>query len=101
MIKIRGIGLYPSTIEKIIASHKETNGNFLIVLSGIDDIIVKVEVNNSKANNTALIERLKQEIFEEIKNATQLRTIVEIVPSGTLPRNDGKAKRVLDLRRLV
>ncbi len=101
MIKIRGIGLYPSTIEKIIASHKETNGNFLIVLSNIDDIIVKVEVNNNITNNTTLIERLKQEIFEEIKNAIQLRTIVEIVPSGSLPRNDGKAKRVLDLRRLI
>ncbi|MCC6013354.1 MAG: phenylacetate--CoA ligase [Candidatus Verstraetearchaeota archaeon] len=101
MIKIRGIGLYPSTIEKIIASHKETNGNFLIVLSGIDDIIVKVEVNNSIINNATLVEKLKQEIFEEIKNATQLRTIVEIVPSGTLPRSDGKTKRVLDLRRLI
>ncbi|MEM0231962.1 MAG: AMP-binding protein, partial [Candidatus Methanomethyliaceae archaeon] len=93
MIKIRGIGLYPSTIEQIIASHKETNGNFLIVLSGIDDITIKLEVNNGVAGNTSLIEKLRQEIFNEIKKVTQLRTNIEILPPGTLPRSDGKAKR--------
>lgn len=101
MIKVRGIGLYPSTIEQIIASHKETNGNFLIVLSGIDDITVKVEVNNGVSGKADVIERLKQEIFDEIKRATQLRTTVEILPPGTLPRSEGKAKRIMDLRRLA
>lgn len=101
MIKIRGIGLYPSTIERIVASHKESNGNFLIVLSGIDDITVKVEVNNGFAKDQARMDRLKQEISEEIKDVTLLRTNVEILLPGTLPRSEGKAKRVLDMRRLI
>jgi phenylacetate-CoA ligase len=101
MIKVRGIGIYPSTIERIVASHKESNGNFLILLSGIDDITVKVEVNNGFAKDQAVIERLRHEIFEEIKGATLLRTNVEVLPPGSIPRSEGKAKRVLDTRRLV
>jgi len=101
MIKVRGIGIYPSTIERIVASHKESNGNFLILLSGIDDITVKVEVNNGFAKDQAVMERLRHEIFEEIKDATLLRTNVEVLPPGSIPRSEGKAKRVLDTRRLV
>ncbi len=101
MIKIRGIGIYPSTIEKIVASHRESNGNFLIVLSGIDDITVKVEVNNGFAKDQPRIQQLKHEIFEEIKSATLLRTNVEVLPPGSIPRSEGKVRRVLDTRRLV
>jgi len=100
MIKVRGIGIYPSNIEKIVASHKESNGNFHIVLTGIDDITVKVEVSNGFSQDQAAMNRLKSEIFDEIKDATLLRTNVEILAPGTLPRSEGKAKRVLDMRRL-
>ncbi|MEM3621751.1 MAG: hypothetical protein QXU33_04050, partial [Candidatus Methanomethyliaceae archaeon] len=101
MIKIRGIGIYPSTIERIVASHRESNGNFLIVLSGIDDITVKVEVNNGFAKDETVMERLRHEIFEEIKGATLLRTNVEVLPPGSIPRSEGKVKRVLDNRRMI
>ncbi|MEM4405664.1 MAG: phenylacetate--CoA ligase [Candidatus Methanomethylicaceae archaeon] len=101
MIKIRGIGIYPSTIERIVASHRESNGNFLIVLSGIDDITVKVEVNNGFAKDQTVMERLRHEIFEEIKGATLLRTNVEVLPPGSIPRSEGKVKRVLDNRRMI
>jgi phenylacetate-CoA ligase len=101
MIKVRGIGIYPSNIERLVASHKESNGNFQIVLSGIDDITLKAEVSNGVSQDQAAMNRLKAEIFDEIKDATLLRTNVEILAPGTLPRSDGKAKRVLDMRRLL
>ncbi len=100
MIKIRGIGLYPSNIEKIIASHAESNGQFQIILSGIDDMLVKLEVNNGTWNDSAAVANLKVALAQEIKRLTLLRSDIEIVATGTLPRSDGKAKRVMDLRRL-
>jgi len=99
MIKVRGIGVYPSNIERIIASHKESNGNFQILLTGIDDITVKFEVRNGISNDQAAMNAIKAKVFEEIKDLTLLRTNVEVLPQGTLPRSDGKAKRVLDQRR--
>jgi phenylacetate-CoA ligase len=101
MIKVRGIGIYPSNIERIIASHKEANGNFQILLTGIDDITVKFEVINGISKDQAAMNALRAKVFEEIKDFTQLRTNVEALPQGTLPRSDGKAKRVLDQRRML
>jgi phenylacetate-CoA ligase len=101
MIKVRGIGIYPSNIERIIASHKEANGNFLILLTGIDDITVKFEVINGISKDQAAMNALRTKVFEEIKDFTQLRTNVEALPQGTLPRSEGKAKRVLDQRRML
>lgn len=101
MIKVRGIGIYPSNIEKIVASHRESNGNFLIELSGIDDITVKLEIVNGISKDQTEINALRGRIFEEIKDTTLLRTNVEVLPQGTLPRSDGKAKRVIDTRRFA
>ncbi|MBC7120783.1 MAG: phenylacetate--CoA ligase [Candidatus Methanosuratus sp.] len=100
MVKIRGIGVYPSTIEKIIASHSESNGNFQIVLTGVDEITIKMEVNGTTFSDQSAVNRLKASVFDEIKDATLLRTNVEICQPGTIPRSDGKTKRVLDLRRI-
>lgn len=100
MIKVRGIGIYPSNIERIIASHRESNGNFQILLTGIDDITVKFEVRNGISNDQAAMNTIRAKVFEEIKDLTLLRTNVEALPQGTLPRSEGKAKRVLDQRRV-
>ena len=101
MIKIRGIGVYPSNIEKIIALHKESNGTFQILLSGIDDLTVRLEVKGSALKDPPCLESLKASIFNEIKEATMLRTKIEIVEQGSIPRSDGKAKRVVDTRKLA
>ncbi len=100
MIKIRGVGLYPSNIERLIASHAESNGQFQIVLSGIDDMLVRLEVNNAAWRDPTAVANLKTTLAHEIKRQTLLRTDVEIVASGTLPRSDGKARHIVDLRRI-
>ncbi|MEN3037324.1 MAG: phenylacetate--CoA ligase, partial [Candidatus Methanosuratincola petrocarbonis] len=69
-------------------------------LSGVDDITVKLEVKNGFISDQAAVNRLRSSIFEEIKDATLLRSNVEICPPGSIPRSEGKAKRVVDLRRL-
>lgn len=101
MMKIRGVGIYPSDIEKIVASHKESNGNFQIVLSGIDDISIRLEVQNGFAKDPMSLSNLKICIAQEIKDATMLRTDVEVLGPGMLPHSDGKAKRVVDTRKLA
>ncbi len=101
MIKIRGVGIYPSNIERVLAAHREFNGNFLIVLSGVDAMTVKVEVTNGYWKDQAAVSALASTLTEEIKHATLVRCKVEILQQGTLPRAEGKAKRVLDMRRLL
>ncbi len=97
MIKVRGIGLYPSAIEKVILRHPEVNGEYLVTLEGYDDVKVKVEVKE-QVLNTGRAEELAEQLSRELKATTMLKMKVELLPPGTLPRREGKARRVLDLR---
>ena len=98
MVKIRGIGLYPSTVEEVIASKKECNGHYLIVLRNPDEIILRVEVEDEVLKDGETLLKLKNRIERELKEATMLKFDVQILPSGSLPRSDGKVKRVIDER---
>ncbi|HRR54020.1 MAG TPA: hypothetical protein P5290_01590 [Candidatus Methanomethylicus sp.] len=51
-------------------------------------------------NDSVAVANLKAALAQEIKRQTLLRTDVEVVASGNLPRSDGKAKRIIDLRRM-
>ena len=99
MIKVRGIGLYPSAVEEVIATKKACTGHYLIVLRGLDELALQVEVDDEVLKNGEAMFRLKNEIEEELKRTTMLRFDVQLLPSGSLPRSDGKAKRVVDERR--
>ncbi|RLE49436.1 MAG: phenylacetate--CoA ligase [Candidatus Methanomethylicota archaeon] len=99
MIKVRGIGLYPSAVEEVIATKKACTGHYLIVLRGLDELVLQVEVDDEVLKNGEAMFRLKNKIEEELKRTTMLRFDVQLLPSGSLPRSDGKAKRVVDERR--
>jgi len=95
MVKVRGISLYPKIIEEITSSMPELTGEFQIVLSGIDDITVKVEVKKRVRD----VERVVSELKGRIKELTLLSVAVEPVEEGGI-MHQGKAKRVVDLRQL-
>ena len=61
---------------------------------------VRVELNDAPLyNELKALTELKQLIEEEIRNVTAIRAKVEIVKPGKIPRSDGKAQRVIDLRK--
>lgn len=95
MVKVRGVGLYPKIIEEVTSSMPELTGEFQIVLSGIDDITVKVEVKKQVKD----VDRVVDELKARIKELTLLNVVVEPVEEGGIVYQ-GKARRVLDLRQL-
>jgi len=100
MIKVRGVGLYPSTVEKVVMQFPYTTGEFQIVLYGVDGITVRVEVAKDflRAGDLDLA---KREIASKLKEETLLTMNVELCEEGTLASEaGGKAKKVVDLRTL-
>ena len=95
MVKVRGISLYPKIIEEVTSSMPELTGEFQVVLSGIDDITVKVEVKRWVRDVDGVVSELKK----RIKELTLLSVVVEPVEEGSIVYQ-GKAKRVVDLRQL-
>ena len=62
--------------------------------------MVKVELTEQSSKNSQLdVNVLKRSIQQRIHIITGLSADIEIVKPNELPRTEGKAKRVLDLRK--
>ena len=91
MVVIRGINIYPSSIEAIVREYKEIK-EFRIVYyteDDMDQIKVQIETDN---------EAIRDELYTLLRQRVGLRINTEIVENGTLPRFEMKAKRILDDR---
>ena len=103
MLIIRGVNVFPSQIEFAVMCFSELATQYLIVLDrpgALDTFIVKVELSEQAAKNPQTDKNaLKNDIQKRIHIVTGISADVEIVKPGELPRTEGKAKRVLDLRK--
>jgi phenylacetate-CoA ligase len=103
MLIIRGVNVFPSQIEYAVMCFSELATQYLIVLDrpgALDTFVVKVELCEAAAKNSALDKNaLKNDIQKRIHIVTGISADVEIVKPGELPRTEGKAKRLLDLRK--
>ena len=99
MLNVRGVTLFPSSIEDIVRRIPNLGAEFAIVLKKereLDELIVQVEAGPDVTTDrysqvAALLER-------EIRSRCELRAVIEVLPQGTLPPTQFKAKRVRDLR---
>ena len=105
MLIVGGVNVFPSQIEHVLMNIEELAGEFFqIVLEGevLDRLYVKVEVEpkffNSDRYDAA---RLKKKVEDELQAVLTLRARVELLPPGTLPRTEGKAKHVVDMRHKI
>ena len=66
----------------------------------LDLVTLKAEVNpDFDFDSVAAIERLQQEISARLKTALSVGVRVRLVEPKTIARSEGKAKRIVDLRR--
>ncbi len=99
MLNVRGVTLFPSSIEDIVRRVPALGAEFAIVLKkeqDLDVLIVQVEAlpEVSTERYTGIAAMLER----EIRSQCELRAVIEVLPQGTLPPTQFKAKRVRDLR---
>ncbi len=95
-IIVRGLNVYPATIENIIMKFPDVS-EFAVRAyrtETLDELEVQIESTNKNPADTAVT------VSNAIRNALGLRTIVKVVPRGTLPRYELKSKRFTDERYL-
>jgi phenylacetate-CoA ligase len=104
MLVIRGINVFPSQVEHVLMSIDDVGNHFQIVVDRkgtLDNMLVMVEVSENafsdKINDLML---LKDRVGSKLRNVLNISAEVELVEPGTLPRFEGKAKRVIDRRTL-
>jgi phenylacetate-CoA ligase len=99
MLNVRGVTLFPSAVEDAVRRVAGAGDEFEIRITRereLDVLTVRVEPAPSVCESHH--GELRRAIETEIIARCELRSVVEIVPAGTLPKSEFKAKRVRDLR---
>jgi len=104
MFIIRGVNVYPSQIETALLKVEGTLPHYQIILTrekGLDEVEVQVEVTKEVFGDTVgALEEVQRNLGHSIETLTGLRMKVRMVQPQTITRSEGKAKRVLDQRKM-
>ena len=104
MLIIRGINVFPSQIEYALMSIPEVGQHFQIIVDrrgALDDMLVQVEVKREAFSDKITdLMSIRKKVEHKLKNILNVAVSVELVEPGSLPRFEGKAKRVIDRRKI-
>ena len=97
MLIVRGVNLFPSTIETLLLGVEEVGPHYRLIVerpAEMDEVSVECEPASSEIDRAALAERLGV----LLRDHTGIRIPVSVVEPGGVPRSEGKAVRVVDRR---
>jgi len=96
MLIIGGVNVFPSQVEHVLMNVPGVGDQYQIVVSReeLDHLAVKVETPKNKLDDRELLKKVQTDLLATLG----IRARVELVEEGTLPRSEGKARRVVDLR---
>ena len=106
MLIIRGVNVFPSQIEEVLISmcDGKITPNYLIRIDRInnnDTFDLDVEMSEQLfADDLKSISLVEKEIAEKLRSTLGLGVKVHLVNPKTIARSEGKAKRVLDMRKI-
>jgi len=105
MLIIRGVNVFPSQIEQALIEIEGTEPQYLIIVnrgdSHLDEVELQVEVKKEIfSDETKGLEILRNRIEHVMKSKLQISLKVKLVEPKTIERSIGKAKRVIDNRKI-
>ena len=104
MLKIRGVAVFPSQIEKALLKIDGLEPHYQIIVTRpqhLDELEVQVETSTELfSDEVKELVGIKKKIENYVNSEIGLRVNVTLVEPKTLPRSEGKAVRVIDKRKL-
>jgi len=99
MIIVKGTNLFPGQIEDVIMKDARVSENWLMIIerNDMDEITVQVEAKEKVSDEEA--KKIAMDLQQKLRIATTLRMNVEVLQPDSLPRQEGKVKRVIDKRK--
>lgn len=106
MLIIRGVNVFPSQIEEVLlkVSVGDITPNYQIIVDRVnnnDTFDVNVEMSEQLfADDVKSIEKIEKQITAELRSMLGIGAKVHLVNPKSIERSEGKAKRVVDRRKL-
>ena len=102
MLIVRGVNVYPSQIEAHLVGFPGLAPHYQLVLTRdgpMSAMTVEVELQNPAPPDEPFLARLAQDVQAHIKSMVGVTCDVVLKAPGTVPRSEGKAIRVKDMRQ--
>jgi phenylacetate-CoA ligase len=99
MLIIRGVNVYPSQIEAVLIGLPDIAPHYQLVIErqgALDHLTIEVETLAPASDNAQ--RNLGEAVRQHVKSSIGVTCTVAIKPTGGIPRSEGKAVRVRDLR---
>ena len=104
MLIIRGVNVFPSQVEHVLIKTDGVEPHYQLLVErkdNLDCLEVLVEMNDAIASDMlGYIEEKEKEIEQKLRESLLVHSKVKLVPPKTIPRSEGKAKRIVDKRNL-
>ena len=99
MLIIRGVNVFPSQIEEQILQIDQLSPHYqleVIRKGNLDHLVVLLETKDNIYLDQS--EAITKRLQHQIKSMIGISTTIELLPVNGIPRSEGKAVRVRDLR---
>ena len=104
MLIIRGVNVFPSQVESVLLEIAEVAPHYMIIVDRKDNLdVMQVQIEMSEkafSDEVRRIEALEKRIRSAIESVLGIAVTVKLVEPKTIARSEGKAKRVIDNRKL-
>ena len=102
MLKIRGVNVFPSQIESVMANIEGISPHYELILTRknyTDYLEVRIEIiDESLLEKLENLEKLQKEAADKLKTVLGIQAKVTLVAPKSIQRYEGKAKRIIDKR---
>jgi phenylacetate-CoA ligase len=102
MLIIRGVNVYPSQVEAFLVGFPGLAPHYQIVLTRdgvMDAVTIEVELASPATPDEAFVARLATDVRNHLKTMVGVTCDIALKAPGEVPRSQGKAVRVKDLRQ--
>ena len=104
MLIIRGVNVFPSQVESVLLSLGETSPHYQLIVDredNLDTLTVLVELTeNMFSDEVRGLEDLEHKIQDTLASILLVTAKVRLVGPKSIERSEGKAKRVIDNRKI-
>ena len=104
MIIIRGVNVFPTQVESVLLEIGETEPHYQLVVTrqgSLDMLEIQVEVSEKMfSDKVKRLEELEKKISSQVESILGISAKVRLVEPKSIPRSEGKAKRVIDKRQI-
>lgn len=104
MLIIRGVNIFPSQIEEVLLRLEGVEPHYQLIVErkgNLDFLEVQVEMNDKLfSDEIKNLEKFEGNIEKELYSALNIHSKVKLVEPKSIPRSEGKAKRIIDKRQI-